>query len=233
MSTLSKKNPFAFGKPITLDTLGDLFAHHRLTFGGFTMEEKTAEQIAAEAAAAEEAKKGAEGYKPPATQEELNRIIGDRLAREREKYADYAEIKKKAEAHDAKMAEAMTDAEKAADAARKEGETSALEKANGRIVRSEARAVASELKFRNPTLALAAIDLSDVKVNDDGEPDAAAIKTKLEDLAKADPYLVDDGKKPAPKPDRSQGGGGGNDTASSVAKGRDAYAARHQKQKTS
>jgi hypothetical protein len=30
-------NPFAYGKPITLDTLGDLFAHHRNRFGGWTM----------------------------------------------------------------------------------------------------------------------------------------------------------------------------------------------------
>lgn len=32
-----KRNPFAYGKPITLDTLGDLFAHHATLTGGWTM----------------------------------------------------------------------------------------------------------------------------------------------------------------------------------------------------
>lgn len=31
------QNPFAYGKPITLDTLGDLFAHHRHLTGGYDM----------------------------------------------------------------------------------------------------------------------------------------------------------------------------------------------------
>lgn len=32
------RNPFAFGKPITLDTLGELFAHHRSLTGGWSMD---------------------------------------------------------------------------------------------------------------------------------------------------------------------------------------------------
>lgn len=35
----------------------------------------------------------AEEYTPPATQEELDAIVGARLKREREKYADYDELK--------------------------------------------------------------------------------------------------------------------------------------------
>lgn len=36
------------------------------------------------------------GYTPPASQEELNRIISDRVAREKAKYADYGDLKAKA-----------------------------------------------------------------------------------------------------------------------------------------
>ncbi|SEC54730.1 capsid assembly scaffolding protein Gp46 family protein [Arthrobacter woluwensis] len=36
-------------------------------------------------------------FVPPATQEDLDRIVGQRLARERDKYADYEELKAKAE----------------------------------------------------------------------------------------------------------------------------------------
>lgn len=36
------------------------------------------------------------GYTPPASQEDLDRIIGERVARERAKYSDYQELKQKA-----------------------------------------------------------------------------------------------------------------------------------------
>lgn len=41
-----------------------------------------------------------QGFTPPATQEELNRIIDTRLDRERKKYANYDELKSKAEQFD-------------------------------------------------------------------------------------------------------------------------------------
>jgi hypothetical protein len=40
-------------------------------------------------------------YTPPATQEELDRIIGDRLGRERDKFKDYDALKDKATKYDA------------------------------------------------------------------------------------------------------------------------------------
>jgi len=36
------------------------------------------------------------GFTPPASQEELNRIIGDRVSRERAKFADYSDLQAKA-----------------------------------------------------------------------------------------------------------------------------------------
>lgn len=194
---VTRPNPFR--KPITLNTLPDLFAHHRAVFGGWRMEDDLPS-----------------GDQPPAdppafaaitTQADLDRIIGTRLAREREKYADYDDLRAKAAEHDKALEAAKSDHEKAVEAARKEGESSALERANARLVSAEARALAAEARFRNTGLAVRGIDLADVKVGDDGTVDAEAIKAKLKALSDADPYLVDDGKKSPPKPDRSQGGG--------------------------
>ncbi|MDO4243796.1 MAG: hypothetical protein Q4C85_08595 [Actinomyces sp.] len=67
-------------------------------------------------------------WTPPASQDELNRIIGDRLARERAKYGDYKELKKKAAAFD-EAAEASKSAE---------------ERAADRLAQAEARAAQAE-----------------------------------------------------------------------------------------
>lgn len=95
--------------------------------------------------------------------------------------------------------------DKAIAKARDEGRAEVQSAANARLISAEARALAAEVKFRNPTLAVKAIDLSGVSVSDDGTVDVAAIRAALGDLAKADPYLVDDGKIPRPKPDDAQG----------------------------
>lgn len=97
-----------------------------------------------------------------------------------------------------------TDLEKAVKAARDEGRAEATTAANSRLISAEARAVAAELKFKNPALAIRSADLSAVAVNDDGEVDADAVKAALAALAESDPYLVGDD---APKPPPSFGGG--------------------------
>lgn len=167
------------------------------------------------------------------SQEDLDRRLGERLARERAKFADYDELKKKADEHDKAVEAARTEQEKAVEAAKAEGRTEVLATANARLVSAEARALAAEAKFRNPALAVRALDLKEVKVSDDGEVDADAIKAALKELSDADPYLLDDGKKPAPKPDPSQGGGGGSDDGPSVSRGRDMFAERRGASKTS
>lgn len=57
---------------------------------------------------------GNSGFTPPASQEELNRIISERVAREKAKYADHADLKAKA----ARLAEieqaSLTETEKTA-----------------------------------------------------------------------------------------------------------------------
>lgn len=133
-------------------------------------------------------------------------------------------MKAKAAEHDKALEAARTDQEKAVEAARAEGRTEALATANTRLVSAEARALAAAAKFRNPALAVKAIDsdLASVKVADDGNVDADAIRAALTRLAEAEPYLVDDGKQ-VPRADPSQGGGGASDATSSVARGRDMY----------
>jgi hypothetical protein len=56
------------------------------------------------------------GFTPPASQEELNRLIADRISRERAKYADYDDLKAKATQLDAIEEANKTEAQKQADA---------------------------------------------------------------------------------------------------------------------
>lgn len=54
-------------------------------------------------------------FTPPATQADLDRIIADRLSRERAKFADYDDLKAKAAEHDKAVEASKTEAQKAAD----------------------------------------------------------------------------------------------------------------------
>jgi hypothetical protein len=149
--------------------------------------------------------KGGSEYKPPASQADLDRIITERLARERSKFADYDDLKTKAAEFDRLAEASKTEQERAVEQARTEARTEALTVANTRIVSAEARALAAAARFRNPTDAVAFLDLKTVKVGDDGTPDSDALKAALATLAKDKPYLVEDEKPGKPKPDLSQG----------------------------
>ncbi len=202
----ARRSPLAYPGAITLDNLGDLFSFHRAAFGGWRMEADGSGDTSGDKPAGQTGDKPAD-FQPIQSQADLDRIIGARLARERERYADYDDLKTKASEYDKALEAAKTDQEKAVEAAKNEGRTEALTAANTRLVSAEARALAAEAKFRNPALAVRAVDLTGVKVNDDGTVDVAAIRTKLKELSDAEPYLVDDGKPQRPKPDSAQGGG--------------------------
>lgn len=64
-------------------------------------------------------------YTPPASQEDLDKIISDRLARERAKFADYDEVKAKAAAHDEYVASQKTESERLAEELNAEREKNA------------------------------------------------------------------------------------------------------------
>lgn len=60
---------------------------------------------------------GSSGYTPPASQAELDKIIADRLSRERGKFADYDELKTKAAEYDKGVDASKTETQKAIDRA--------------------------------------------------------------------------------------------------------------------
>lgn len=60
-----------------------------------------------------EAQAGKPEFTPPATQADLDRIIAERLHRERAKYADYQDLRKKAEQFDQLQESQKTELEKA------------------------------------------------------------------------------------------------------------------------
>lgn len=78
-------------------------------------------------------------FAPITSQEELDRIIGNRLAREREKFADYGELKEQA----GKLAEAQE-----AHKAELEAKQAELEEANNKIKGFEADKEAAETRDR-------------------------------------------------------------------------------------
>jgi hypothetical protein len=110
-----------------------------------------------------------------------------------------------------------------ADAIRREAETAATEKANARIVRAEVKALAADL-FADPADAPLYLDLTKYDVDDDGNVAADEVKADLKQLLKDKPHLAKKGA--APKPDPSQGKGGGTaDVKPGVSRLRNAYAA--------
>jgi len=60
---------------------------------------------------------GNSGWTPPASQDELNRIIADRVAREKSKYADYSDLKSKASKFDELAESQKTEIQKATERA--------------------------------------------------------------------------------------------------------------------
>jgi hypothetical protein len=62
-------------------------------------------------------------WKAPASQEELDRLITQRLRRETAKYKDYDTVKERAELYDQLLAQTQTDQERAAAEAEKRART--------------------------------------------------------------------------------------------------------------
>lgn len=172
---------------------------------------------------------GDKGEPKTFTQEQVNSMLAKERRDTEGRFADYDDLKAKATKHDEDAENAKSENQKAIDAARKEGRDEATQAGNARLIAAEARALAAEAKFANPALAVRALDLKGVKVNDDGEPDSAAIKALLKELADTGAFVIEDGTgKKGPKPDKAQGGASGKGDAS-VSAGRDMYAARHGK----
>lgn len=153
----------------------DLLAFHRAQFGGARMEGEGGGAGEGEGGAGDEGD-GSEGDAPNFTQADLDRIVKDRLAQERKKYADYPELKRKA-------AEAMSETERAVAEARETGRTEALSKVGERLVAAEFKAVGAA---KDADVSALLDDLNLAKfVGDDGEPKTDEITAAVDRWAAA------------------------------------------------
>jgi hypothetical protein len=126
-------------------------------------------------------------WKPPASQEELDRIITDRLKRETRKFRDYDSLKAKAEQYDSLAASVQTDQERAIAEAQEQAFNAAMGSVVPRLVRAEFKAAAlGKLTGEQLETLLEDVDLTKY-VDDDGEPDVDRIKRKVEALAPRTP----------------------------------------------
>lgn len=126
------------------------------------------------------------GYSPPATQADLDRIIADRVARTKNQFKDYNDLKAKAAEFD-KAEDGRKTAEQKATERADAAETRASA-ATQRAVRAEVKAIASG-EFEYPDLAHQLIgDLSRF-VTKDGDVDAEAIETALKEAEQKYPNL--------------------------------------------
>lgn len=136
---------------------------------------------------------------PPApdktfTQAELDRIVQDRLARQKSQFADYDDIKARAAKFDELEEQNKTELQKAQDRAA-ELERQAAEstqKAKDALLRSAVVAEAARQNVVDPDAALALLDRDSLVLNDEGSP--TNIAEAMDSLLKAKPYLVGGGR---------------------------------------
>ena len=124
------------------------------------------------------------------TQADVDRIVSDRLNRQRSQFADYDDLKTKAAELDELKRSQQSDVEKA------NAKASELEKSNADKDREIAAlrlhgrvfALATERKFHDPDAALKLLDVAAVKYDASGEP--SNVDALLDALATQKPYLV-------------------------------------------
>ena len=147
------------------------------------------------------------GEQPDKTfsQQDLDRVVGERLKREREKYADYKDLKAQATKwadHEEAQKTEIQKAQERADKAEAEKDQ-ALAAANEKLMRAAFIAEAAQANVAHPEDAYMLADLSEVEIADDGAV------TGVSEAVKA---LLDNGrlvtrKGPAPSLDGGAGGG--------------------------
>lgn len=140
------------------------------------------------------------------TQADLEHQIGLRLARERAKYADYDELRAKAERLDEIEAANQSELEKAQQ--RAEQAEQALEQIKVEMRSTRLRAAiegaARDLGAVDASDVFALVDKDQVTVGDDGQVTGAVEAVKA--LLEAKPHLVGNQTAPAPAPGSADGG---------------------------
>lgn len=119
------------------------------------------------------------------TQADLDALISKRLARERKAWESAAEEERKK----LEMTEGDRLKAEKAEAEKRAAESTAA--ANARILKTEARAALADAGVRSERrdYALRMLDLSDISMGDDGEPDPKALKAAVEALLSDIPEL--------------------------------------------
>jgi hypothetical protein len=130
----------------------------------------------------------APSFRVISSQEELDRVLSERLKRERAKFADYSALKNKAEEFD-KLADAQkTEAERLQSKAQEaEARVAALAaKVRTKTLRADVVTLSAKLGIVDADVALALIG-SAVEFGDDDEP--VGVEELLRDLIKQKPFL--------------------------------------------
>lgn len=154
---------------------------------------------------------GAEGAAKTFTQDDVDKLISERLTREKSKYSDYDQVKAEAEKWRQAEADKAPEIEKIRTAALAEGRTAAAAEAESKLIGFAARAALAEAKAVKPATAVKTLDVSTVKLDKDGNVDEAALKAAIEALKKSDPYLfAAEGSGTGSHTDAGIGAGGGN-----------------------
>lgn len=158
------------------------------------------------------------------TQAQVDAIVKDRLAREREKYADYAELKRKAAEAERLTRERETEHEKAVREAAEKAQQDATAAIRPKLVMAEFRAAAAG-KITPERLATLTEDIDlNRYVKDDGSVDLDKITAKVGAWTPA----PTEPPRTTPRPDRSQGSQG-SVKSTGVDKGREMHRNRRGK----
>lgn len=122
-------------------------------------------------------------WKPPASQEELDRLINKATAKVHGKYKDYDSVRERAGLYDQLLAQTQTDSERAAAEAEERAYNAAMGSVVPRLVKAEFRAAAKGVLDDGQLDALIEdVDLTKY-VSDDGEPDLDKIGRKIKAVA--------------------------------------------------
>lgn len=123
-------------------------------------------------------------FEPITTQADFDKRLGERLARERSRFADYDTLAEKASKYDELDAATKTELQKAQDAiAERDAKLAELP----RTIREQV------LRFASAAGAAGFIDPEDALIGIDSKvdlADAEAVKTALTDLAQRKPHLI-------------------------------------------
>lgn len=163
-------------------------------------------------------------FEPITSQADLDRVLGQRLQREREKFADYSDLQEKAKRLDEIEQASASELEKAVRKAREEASAEVRAQVTADRVLDKIE-VAAAGKFADVTDARLRLGARAAEfVDSDGRIDAEAIAAAVEKELESAPHLKAAAASPQrPRPDRAQGAGTGVVSASTV-RGRDRYA---------